>query len=135
MKATGSSMRNSRRLRSRMSLPEVLLWGHLKGTPAGIRFRRQYAVGSFVADFYCPQAKLVIEVDGAVHEQRTVKDTARDATLERFGVKVLRISAAEILKDSSAVADGLVRLCADGPSVSASRCHLPTPSAQGGLDE
>ncbi|HKX90817.1 MAG TPA: DUF559 domain-containing protein [Sphingomicrobium sp.] len=63
-------MRLARSRRRSMSKPEAMLWRLLRGTPSGIRFRRQYAVGTYVADFYCPRAKLVIEIDGLVHESR-----------------------------------------------------------------
>ncbi|WP_185829168.1 endonuclease domain-containing protein [Sphingomonas ginkgonis] len=50
-----------------MSPAELILWRRLKAVP-GIRFRRQHAIGPYVADFYCPAAKLVIEVDGNTHD-------------------------------------------------------------------
>ena len=120
MKATSNAMRNSRRLRRAMTPPEVALWQHLRGSPSGIRFRRQYAVGPFVADFYCPATKLVIEVDGAIHdgEMAQAKDKARDAWLRSEGFEVIRITGSDVLKDSAAVADSIVQLCFDarGPS-------------------
>src|SRR5690349_2882591 len=57
MRATGRSMRVSRQQRRNMSLPEVKLWGLLRRSPGGVKFKRQYAVGPYVADFYCPAAK------------------------------------------------------------------------------
>jgi len=61
-------MQSARKLRRSMSLPEVELWSLLRRSPGGIRFRRQHPIGPYVADFYCPAAKLVIEVDGKVHD-------------------------------------------------------------------
>ena len=113
MKATANSMKASRRLRRQMSPPEVLLWQLLRGSPAGIRFRRQYAIGPYVMDFYCPAAKLVIEIDGRIHdfEHAAQRDQARDELIARFGVRIERIPAAQIMKDAEAVASAIVGLC------------------------
>jgi len=69
-----------------------------------------------VADFYCPAAKLVIEIDGMIHDQASaiIRDRVRDDYLRLLGLKVVRIRASEVLADPVTVADGLVRLC--GPS-------------------
>ena len=103
-----------------MSLPEVLLWRLLRRSPGGIKFRRQHAVGPYVADFYCAAAKLVIEIDGAAHgiENRGIRDSRRDRWMEAEGLRILRLAAADVLADPGAVADGLHRLCkaASGPS-------------------
>ena len=81
MKATANAMKASKRLRRNMTPPEALLWQLLRRSPAGIRFRRQYAIGPYVADFYCPAVKLVIEIDGQVHgvERQAQHDARRDA--------------------------------------------------------
>ena len=50
-----------------MTTPEVDLWGTRRGSQLTVRFRRQHAVGAFVLDFYCPQAKIAVEIDGAGH--------------------------------------------------------------------
>jgi very-short-patch-repair endonuclease len=116
MRATANSMRTARQQRRSMSPPEVKLWALLRRSPAGIRFRRQHPIGPFVADFYCPAAKLVIEIDGMVHDNANalLRDKARDDYLQGLGLKLIRIPAAEVLADPGAVAEGLVRLC--GPS-------------------
>lgn len=116
MRATGKSMRNARQLRRALSPPEAKLWKLLRGSPAGIRFRRQYAVEPYVADFYCAAAKLVIEVDGAIHDYRVEHDEKRDKYLESLGLSVVRISGSEVMKDVAAVADSLLALCRAGPS-------------------
>jgi very-short-patch-repair endonuclease len=103
-----------------MSPPEVKLWKLLQGSPSGIRFRRQYAVGPYVADFYCPAAKLVIEIDGLIHdfEGPAAKDEQRDEEIRNLGLRIMRIPASEIFADASAVADSLIALCSSpvGPS-------------------
>ncbi len=104
----------ARKLRRTMTLPEVLLWQQLRGSPGGIRFRRQHPIGCYVADFFCANARLVIEVDGAIHgvETRPIRDTARDRYLNDNGYGVMRIGAADILRDAGAVAASLVSLAA-----------------------
>jgi len=107
-----------------MSLPEVLLWQRLKGSPQGIAFRKQHPIGAYRADFYCAALKLVIEIDGIAHDMgdRPQRDAARTCVLETQGYQVLRISAADVLKDADAVASAIVTLAArplhrpsDGP--------------------
>ena len=113
MKATAKSMKASRRLRRQMSPPEALLWQLLRGSPAGIRFRRQYAIGPYVADFYCPTARLVIEIDGQVHDsaEAAARDKARDELIAGFGVRIERVPAAQVMRDATAVASAIVDLC------------------------
>ncbi|MET3437451.1 endonuclease domain-containing protein [Sphingomonas sp. 1185] len=97
-----------------MTLPEVMLWQQLHSSPGGLRFRRQHPVGCYVADFFCAKSRLIIEVDGAVHgvETRPIRDSARDRYLNDNGYWVLRIGAAEILRDVEAVAASIVSLAA-----------------------
>jgi very-short-patch-repair endonuclease len=82
----------SRKLRKEMTKEENLLWyNFLRKYPA--RFRRQYIIGNYIADFYCHQAKLVIELDGSQHyeEAGQGKDAQRDMYFEGLGLQVLRI--------------------------------------------
>jgi len=113
-------MRIARDQRRAMSLPEVKLWSPLRRSPEGIRFRRQHPIGPYVADFYCPAAKLVIEIDGLAHtfEERAARDLRRDAYIRDLGLQIIRIAAAEVLADAVAVGNGLLALCAErvGPS-------------------
>jgi very-short-patch-repair endonuclease len=88
-----------------MSLPEVLLWQRFSNSEIGIR--RRHPFGRYVLDFYCPQAKLAIEIDGIVHDmgERPIRDKERDAFIRGRGIAVLRIAAAEVLKDVDAAAE------------------------------
>ena len=100
MRAPSRTVQKARRLRRDMSLPEVLLWDCLRaGRLAGHRFRRQHAVGPYVLDFYCSQAYLAVELDGAQHdlEGQMRHDNRRDDWLRREGIRVLRIAASDIL--------------------------------------
>ena len=96
---------SARKLRREMSLPEVLLWEQLRAAKQGMKFRRQHPIGPYIADFYCSAAKLVIEIDGEAHDlgDRSERDIVRDAAMRNAGYEVLRIGAADVLKDVEAV--------------------------------
>ncbi len=104
----------ARRARREMSLPEVLLWQRLKGSPQGVAFRKQHPIGPYRADFYCAAAKLVIEVDGIAHDMgdRPQRDTARNAWLEQAGYRIIRIAAADVLKNADEAAQAIVAFAA-----------------------
>jgi very-short-patch-repair endonuclease len=95
----------ARRLRRSMSLPEVLLWRELRKKPNGLQYRRQHPAGPYVLDFFCASANLAIEVDGEAHNRgdRPERDHIRDRWLETQGVRVVRISANDILKNLDGV--------------------------------
>ena len=83
----------ARELRKKATKQENHLWyDYLKDYP--IRFKRQKPISSFIADFYCHAARLVVELDGSQHydEQGLIYDKERAAVLEQYGVKVLRFS-------------------------------------------
>jgi very-short-patch-repair endonuclease len=103
----------ARQLRKSMSLPEVLLWKLLRGSPDGVRFRRQHPLGPYVLDFYCAEAKICIEIDGVAHDMgdRAQRDEIRDAWLGEQGVALVRIPTSEVLKSAHDVAAALVRRC------------------------
>jgi very-short-patch-repair endonuclease len=97
-----------------MSLPEVLLWQRLKGSPQGVAFRKQHPVNGYRADFYCASAKLVVEVDGIAHDMgdRPERDEVRTMRLEALGYRVVRVPAVDVLKDANAVAAAIVSFAA-----------------------
>ena len=97
-------------LRRDQSLPERLLWRHLRGSPEGITFRRQHPAGPYILDFFCPRANLAIEIDGIAHDtgDRQGRDAARDAFLDHARFEVVRTPASEVLRDATQVAQSLV---------------------------
>ncbi|HWB98093.1 MAG TPA: endonuclease domain-containing protein [Bryobacteraceae bacterium] len=99
----------ARKMRKALTGPEWLLWERLKERRDGIVFRRQHPVGPYILDFYCFKAALVIEVDGAVHgeAERAVKDETRQKYLEKQGLFVHRVSAAEVYRNPDVAADGI----------------------------
>ena len=102
----------ARKLRKGMTLPEGLRWRLLRGQPQGVKFRRQHPSSRIGMDFYCLDARLVIEVDGIAHDMgdNPERDLNRDAWLRSNGIDTVRIPATDVLKDVAAVADGIVRL-------------------------
>jgi very-short-patch-repair endonuclease len=87
-------------LRSNMTESEKLLWNRLNNKQInGLKFRRQHPINQFIVDFYCHQAKLVIELDGGIHNKRQVAehDTGREAMLTNYGLKILRFKNEEVL--------------------------------------
>lgn len=86
-------------LRNNLTPAEEELWRLLrKHKIQGLKFRRQHSIGNFIVDFYCAAQKLVIEVDGAVHDspEAVANDTLRDEILNELGFKVLRIRNDEV---------------------------------------
>jgi very-short-patch-repair endonuclease len=92
---------NARELRNNMTHAEHLLWGYLRTKPAGFKFRRQHPIGFYIADFYCDKLKLVIEVDGEIHEadEARLLDKVREENLLKDGLKVHRIKNKDILSN------------------------------------
>jgi very-short-patch-repair endonuclease len=77
------------------------LWHELKQDKLGVRFLRQRPIGRYIVDFYCPDKKLAIELDGSVHDSKESKqyDRLRDGSLSLVGCTVVRISNSEVNKD------------------------------------
>ena len=91
----------AREARRAMTLPEGILWQILHSRPRELKFRRQHPIGSYVVDFYCAAARLVVEVDGVSHDMsdRPAHDVRRDQWLRDQGLRVIRFDAGDVLKD------------------------------------
>jgi len=99
--------RNAEELRYGMTAAEDLLWGHLKGKQLGAKFRRQHPLGIYIADFYCHQHKLVIELDGSIHNRIDVaqNDIEPQRILELDGIKVIRFTNDQVFNNLNKVLD------------------------------
>jgi len=89
-----------------MTDAEILLWSRLrKKQIKGYQFYRQRIIGNYIVDFYCPKAKLVIEVDGSQHYQDdgNKKDKGRDDYMEKLGMNILRFADRDVLKNLQGV--------------------------------
>lgn len=97
---------NSRILRTNMTDAEQVLWQRIRRKQIqNVQFYRQKPLLAFIVDFYCPAAKLVIELDGSQHFEAAhqAKDQARDAVLAGLGLYVLRFDNRQVLLETDAV--------------------------------
>lgn len=86
-----------------MTLAEKILWEKLRANKLGVHFRRQQVIQGFIVDFYCHKAKLVVEIDGDVHDLQKEEDERREEALFAMGLRVVRFRNDEIVRDVSAV--------------------------------
>ncbi|MCG8346963.1 MAG: endonuclease domain-containing protein [Chloroflexales bacterium] len=94
----------ARQFRKEPTPSEALLWQRLRRRQLdGYKFRRQQPIGPFVVDFYCASARLVVEVDGPIHEHQRATDARRQALLESLGLRFVRITARQVETDLAAV--------------------------------
>ena len=97
---------NARRLRKTPTEAETRLWSRLRRRQIdGHRFRRQVPLGSYVVDFACLEARLMVEVDGGQHAERIDADAARTAWLEGRGYRVLRFWNNDVLANTDGVVE------------------------------
>ncbi len=98
----------AREFRKEPTRSEHLLWQALRGKKLdGLKFRRQQPIGAFIVDFYNSAYRLVIEVDGSIHEIQKQADQERQAILESLGLNILRFRAELVDRDLSAVLDSI----------------------------
>ena len=102
-----------RKLRKRQTKAEELLWKRLRRKRLnGLEFRRQHPLGRYIADFYCPEARLVIELDGNVHEleDQSEYDGLRREIIEVHGIRVLRIKNEEVERNTEKMLQRILSL-------------------------
>lgn len=95
-------------LRGQMPTAELILWSYIRGRQVlDFKFRRQESIGRYVVDFYCPRAKLVLEIDGDSHFEKGAKeyDEDRQEQIESLGLKILRFTNTEIYKNIESVVE------------------------------
>ena len=95
-----------------MTETEKILWQAIRNRKiSGFKFRRQHPVGQFIVDFYCVEARLVIEVDGEIHNKSEAKerDANRTAELESLGLKVLRFQNQEVDENIERVIEMIIK--------------------------
>jgi very-short-patch-repair endonuclease len=98
-----------KKLRNHGTSAEAVLWTLLKGQQVdGFRFRRQHGVGPYILDFYCPQLRLAIELDGEVHVNTEEYDEARSRYLAQVaGIRVIRFENRVVFEHFSAIVEGI----------------------------
>jgi cyclase len=90
----------AKNLRNKLTTAEMALWGYLKTNPSGHKFRRQHPIGIYIVDFFCYKLKLVIEVDGLIHEKEEIKkdDEEREKIIRAEGIKLIRFTNNEVMQ-------------------------------------
>ena len=97
-------------MRTSLNLTELLVWSRLRRRGIdGWKFRRQQPIGPYFADFYCPAARLIVEIDGPAHDGDAswAYDERRQAFLEMLGYRVMRINVGDISRNFESVLDGI----------------------------
>ena len=127
MPARGGAMRRlppyllelCRQMRQRPTTAEAWLWSCLRSRRfGGYKFRRQRPLGRYIADFSCDEARLIIELDGGVHERQAEYDAARDAYLAASGYRTLRIANEEVTATPEVALLRIMTALSDGSSPS-----------------
>lgn len=97
------------KLRTNMTAPERRLWACLRKNQLGVKFRRQFGVGCYIVDFYCPAKRLVIEVDGDSHfcAEGMAYDQVRDDYVRSLGIQVLRFTNQQVMQELDAVVENI----------------------------
>ena len=88
---------------------EARLWRAMRSSQLGVAFRRQVPLLGFIADFYAPSARLIVEVDGGYHARRVTADARRDRKLARAGYRVVRLQAELLTRDLPAAVRAVQR--------------------------
>jgi very-short-patch-repair endonuclease len=104
--ANSTTIRTAAILRKNMTLSEILLWKKLRNRKIfNTKFRKQHPISMFIVDFYCHEFKLVIEVDGEIHNNKESSeyDLSRSAELNKFGLKVIRFTNEEVIYNIDSV--------------------------------
>ena len=100
---------NSQKLRTTQTEAEKRLWYRVRGDQQGVRFYRQKPLLSYIVDFYCPNAKLVVELDGGQHyePEHRANDKIRDAELASLALTVLRFDNYQVMTEIESVIEAI----------------------------
>ncbi|MBN8922125.1 MAG: DNA methylase [Rhodanobacter sp. 68-29] len=103
----------ARNLRADSTDAEQLLWSRLRNRRlSGWKFRRQHEIGRYIVDFACPDASLIVELDGGQHGDQRIYDEHRSSELQRVGYRVLRFWNNEALKNLDGVLEVILEALA-----------------------
>jgi very-short-patch-repair endonuclease len=111
--AKPSIFKLAKELRKMETEAEKLLWSRLsKNQVLGLQFRRQHPINRFIADFYCPKIKLIIEVDGSIHEipEYQDHDIGRSDKLNDFGITVIRFTNEQIIENIDSTLKQIIKI-------------------------
>ena len=110
--ATMEIFQIAERLRRDMTATEKIIWGRVCKNQLGVRIRRQHPVWKFIADFYCHEVKLIIEINGGIHLRPENKeyDISRDTILKEFQIEILRFTNDEVINGPELVIEKIKRV-------------------------
>ena len=102
-----------KQLRKNQTPEEIILWSKLRNNQTNYKWKRQVSIGPYIADFYCPEKKLVIEIDVGIHRSKEQKeyDIGREVELERFDISVIRFTNDEVENDIELVRSKIESTC------------------------
>lgn len=105
-------LERAKELRREMTPAEKILWKEVKINKLnGLHFRRQQIIHGYIADFYCHQHELIVEVDGGIHDQQKEYDAEREEYLNSLGFRFIRFKNEEITKNLKSVLQRIVEEC------------------------
>ena len=108
----------AKEMRSNMTESEKILWGALRNSKTGFKFRRQHIIDQFIVDFVCLSKMLIVEIDGPIHDHHHEYDEGRTAELKRLGFDVIRFSNNQVAENLNAVVENIVSICQERPTSS-----------------
>ena len=116
----------SRAMRNLCEKAEVLLWDQLKSKQTGYTFNRQKPILNFIAEFYCKELSLVIEIDGAAHfsKEAALKDEERDRQMQAIGLTVIRVEDEDVRNNAEHIAKSIIAQVTETPPKSPSKGGL-----------
>jgi len=107
--ASPSIFQNAKYLRENMTPEEKLLWEKLRRNQLGFRFKPQHPIENYIVDFYCHKAKLIIEIDGEIHNFQKDYDLGREAELKKYDLKIIRFTNKEVTENIDLVITKIIQ--------------------------
>ncbi|MFN2439219.1 MAG: endonuclease domain-containing protein [Chitinophagaceae bacterium] len=103
--ASKTIFRYAEELRKTMTGAEKIVWEKVCNKQLGVRIRRQHPIYKYIADYYCHELKLVIEIDGEIHlaKENREYDISRDITLNEFGIQIIRFTNEQVINDTDQI--------------------------------
>src|SRR3989338_7175227 len=94
-------------LRKKATSTEEKLWSEIRNNKLGVKFKRQHSISGYILDFYCAEKKLIVELDGEIHNKKESieYDTVRDKFFKELGYRTIRFSNNKVTEDMKSVLD------------------------------
>jgi very-short-patch-repair endonuclease len=125
-------LEKARELRKQQTPAEEILWECLRDRRLlNLKFRRQHNIGQYIADFYCHELKLVIELDGGIHQQTALRDQDRDRWMQEHSIQVLRFKNEQIFTNLENILAEIAHLLSPSETPSETPSHIQSPSPVG----